>query len=680
MQPVNQPMEVRGTPAWNGREAARYAAPMSVLETDRAATTPDWSIDEARRLYRVDEWGKGYFAINARGHLTVRPDQRPGPEVDLRELVAGLQARGLNTPLLLRFPDLLRHRMREIYDAFQEAIAENGYRGRYIAVYPIKVNQQRHVVDEVYRYGADLGFGLEVGSKPELLAALAITGDGSERPILCNGFKDDEYIESAVLARKLGRNIIPVIESMPELRLIVKHGERYAIAPRFGIRVKLAASGAGRWSESAGYRSKFGLTIPELLDAMKYLDEHGMTQGLELLHCHMGSQIHDIKNIKDGVNELAHVYVELKRMGAKLEYLDIGGGLAIDYDGSQSNFESSMNYTLAEYASDVVYRVMNVCDNADVPHPTIITECGRAMVAFHSLLVFDVLGSASVEQRFAVPANLEEQLGEEVPQPIFDLLDAYRTASEEESLVQAYHDARHARDEAMHLFTLGYLSLPLRGLAERLFWATCTQLRALAQKLEEMPEELEDLEQDLRDTYFCNFSLFQSVPDSWALRQIFPVMPIHRLDEEPTRRGILADITCDSDGKLDLFQDPRVIMKTLELHPIKEGDEYYLAVFLVGAYQETLGDLHNLFGDTHVVHVKVEADGSWSIAELVEGDTVREVLAYFQYDPEDLFDHMFQDCETAVREGRMTVNESRSLLSFYRSGLNGYTYLEGEDT
>jgi arginine decarboxylase len=652
---------------------------MSVLTSDRAATSSGWDIEQARDLYRVAEWGKGYFGVNARGRVTVRPRQDEGPEVDLLEVIEGLQARGLTTPLLLRFPELLEHRMREIYGAFQEAINENGYRGKYIAVYPIKVNQQRHVVDEVYRYGAELGFGIEVGSKPELLAALALTGTGGERPILCNGFKDDEYIESAVLARKLGRNIIPVVESMPELRLIVKHGERYGIAPRFGVRVKLAASGAGRWSESAGYRSKFGLTIPEVLDAMKYLGEHNMIGGLELLHCHMGSQIHDIKNIKDGINELAHVYVELRRMGAGLAYLDVGGGLAVDYDGSQSNFESSMNYTLAEYASDVVYRVMNVCDNADVAHPTIITECGRAMVAFHSLLAFDVLGSASVEQRFAVPENLEEQLAEDVPQPIFDLIDAYRTASEEESLVQAYHDARHARDEAMHLFTLGYLSLQLRGLAERLFWATCTQLRALAERLDEMPEELEDLEQDLRDTYFCNFSLFQSVPDSWALRQIFPVMPIHRLDEQPTRRGVLADITCDSDGKLDLFQDPRVIKKTLELHPVKEGDPYYLGVFLVGAYQETLGDLHNLFGDTHVVHVKVDPDGGWSIAELVEGDSVREVLAYFQYDPEDLFDRMFQDCEAAVREGRLTVNESRSLLSFYRSGLNGYTYLEGEE-
>jgi arginine decarboxylase len=654
---------------------------MSVLETDRAAAPSDaeeWTLDSARELYRIDDWGKGYFGINDRGRVTVRPRQDAKSEVDLLEVVHGLHARGLTAPLLLRFPDLLEHRLEEIYRAFQDAIAENSYRGRYHAVYPIKVNQQRHVVDEVYRYGARFGFGLEVGSKPELLAALAVSHSEGERPIVCNGFKDDEYIESAVLARKLGRNILVVVESFPELLLIAKHSERYGIAPRFGVRVKLAASGAGRWSESAGYRSKFGLTIPEVVDAMKLLEERKMAGGFELLHCHMGSQIHDIKNIKDGINELAHVYVELTRMGAGLRYLDVGGGLGVDYDGSQSNFESSMNYTLREYAQDVVYRVMNVCDNAKVAHPTIITECGRAMVAFHSLLIFDVLGSASMEQRFAVPENLEQQLDEDVPQPLFDLLDAYRSVSPA-TLVPSYHDAVQARDEAMHLFSLGYLNLTLRALAERLFWATCGKVRALAAKLDAMPEELEDLDQDFRDTYFCNFSLFQSVPDSWALRQVFPVMPIHRLEVQPTRHGVLADITCDSDGKLDIFPDPRVMKKTLELHAIKDDDEYYLGVFLVGAYQETLGDLHNLFGDTHVVHLKVGDDGHWSIAEVVEGDTVREVLAYFQYDPEDLFDRIFQDCELAVREGRMTVNESRSLLTFYRNGLNGYTYLEAEE-
>jgi len=363
-------------------------------------------------------------------------------------------------------------------------------------------------------------------------------------------------------------------------------------------------------------------------------------------------------------------------MGAGLRYLDVGGGLGVDYDGSQSNFESSMNYTLREYAQDVVYRVMNVCDNAKVAHPTIITECGRAMVAFHSLLVFDVVGSASMEQRFAVPENLEQQLDEDVPQPLFDLLDAYRSVSPA-TLVPSYHDAVQARDEAMHLFSLGYLNLTLRALAERLFWATCGKVRALAAKLDAMPEELEELDQDFRDTYFCNFSLFQSVPDSWALRQIFPVMPIHRLVEEPTRRGILADITCDSDGKLDIFQDPRVMKKTLELHPIKDGDEYFLAVFLVGAYQETLGDLHNLFGDTHAVHVTMDQNGSARLDALVKGDTVKEVLDYVEFDAETLLRKLRTDVETAVRDGRVDYEGAGRLLRFYEEGLHGYTYLEG---
>ncbi|HVS01160.1 MAG TPA: biosynthetic arginine decarboxylase, partial [Thermoanaerobaculia bacterium] len=648
---------------------------MTSTATTEPAAEAAWTLRDAEELYGVGSWGQGYFAINEAGHVTVRPHQAAAPQVDLLELVKGLQERDIWAPVLLRFPDLLAHRLEEISRAFGDAMRDNDYRGRYVAVYPIKVNQQRQVVDEVYRFGAPFGFGLEVGSKPELLAALALAHEGGDRPIVCNGFKDDEYIETTVLARKLGRNIIPVVESPHELGLIAKHSRRYGVEPRFGVRVKLAATGAGRWSQSAGARSKFGLTIPEILDAMAFLQERGLEKGLTLLHCHMGSQIHDIKNIKDGINELAHVYVELTRMGAGLEYLDVGGGLGVDYDGSQSNFESSMNYTLGEYAGDVVYRIMNVCDNAGVAHPTIVTECGRAMVAFHSLLVFNVVGASGLEERYAIPADLEQQLDEEVPQPIFDLLDAYRSVSPDR-LVQSYHDALHARDEAMHLFTLGYLSLPLRGLAERLFWATCTRLRDLAQGLDELPEELEELDQDLRDTYFCNFSIFQSVPDSWALRQIFPVMPIHRLDEEPTRRGVLADITCDSDGKMDLFQDARVIKKTLELHPLRPGEDYYLGIFLLGAYQETLGDLHNLFGDTHVVHVKVEGDGRWSIQDVVEGDSVREVLSYFQYDPDQLFARMRQGCEAAVAGGQMTVGESRALLSFYRSGLAGYTYLE----
>jgi arginine decarboxylase len=650
---------------------------MSVIEQEISAA--EWSLADAAEVYGIEAWGKGYFGINERGHLTVRPRQRPDQEVDLLELVAGLEARGISSPVLLRFTDLLAHRLQEIHDAFARAIAENEYRGRYIAVYPVKVNQQRQVVEQIYRFGEPFGFGLEVGSKPELLAALGMTRNAGERPIICNGFKDDEYIESVILARKLGRNVIPVVESFHELELIVKHAQRYGVEPRLGVRVKLAAMGAGRWSDSAGPRSKFGLTVTELLDALDYLQRRDLAHALELLHCHMGSQIHDIKNIKDGIAELAHIYAELSRLGAGLRILDVGGGLGVDYDGSQSNFESSMNYTLEEYAGDVVYRIGNACDNFEVEHPTIITECGRAMVAYHSVLVFNVLGSTGMAERYSVPDDLEEQLDDEVPQPLFDLLDAYRSVAPQR-LVESYHDAVHARDEAMRLFTLGYLSLPLRALAERLFWATSTRIRDLAEATgEEWPEELEGLEEDLRDTYFCNFSVFQSIPDSWALRQIFPVVPIHRLDERPERRAVLGDITCDSDGRVDVFQDPREDKRVLEVHPLREGEEYYLGIFLLGAYQETLGDLHNLFGDTHVVHVTVDAEGHWHIDEVIEGDTVREVLGYFQYDPDGLFDQMRRDCEQAVKAGRMTVDESRSLLRFYRSGLQGYTYLEAED-
>ena len=648
---------------------------MSVsLETETPAG--DWTLESADELYRISAWGHGYFGINEAGHVTVHPRQGEGPAVDLMDVVTGVEARGLGTPMILRFSDILEHRLGEIHRAFDKAIAENDYRGRYIAVFPIKVNQQRHVVEEIYRFGEPYGFGLEVGSKPELLAALGIVRD--DRPILCNGFKDDEYIKSAILARKMGRDVLPIVESAQELELIAKHAEAIDVEPRFGIRVKLASSGAGRWSQSAGTRSKFGLTVSEILDAMDLLEAKGMKHCLKLLHCHMGSQIHDIKKIKDGINELAFVYTELVRMGAGLEMLDVGGGLGVDYDGSRTNFESSMNYTLEEYASDVVYRIMNACDNEGVAHPTIVTECGRAMVAYHSVLIFSAMGSGGVRHAKPIPEDLEKRLDDDVPQPVFDLLDAYRSAKNGR-LVEVYHDAMHAQEEAMSLFNLGYLSLPLRGLVERLFWGTCARIREQLEGLESVPEELEELEGDLRETYFCNFSLFQSIPDSWALRQVFPITPIHRLDERPGHRGVLADITCDSDGKVDLFPHEREMKDVLELHDVRPGEEYYLGAFLVGAYQETLGDLHNLFGDTHVVHLDVDDDGSWQITDVIEGDSVAEVLEYVQYDPEDLLEAVRMDCETAVRKGRMTVTESRSLLRFYRSGLQGYTYLEGEE-
>ena len=637
---------------------------------------PSWKIEDALELYQVQAWGKGYFGINAEGHVVVRPDMNPAHAIDLFELVEGLKARDLTAPVVVRFSDILAHRLRHLHDAFASAIAENDYQNRYAAVFPIKVNQQRTVVEEVYRCGKQFGFGLEVGSKPELLAVMAITEDAPDRLIICNGFKDDSYIEAVILATKLGRSIIPVVENFAELNLILKHAEKYQVRPRIGVRVKLASEGAGRWRESSGEKSKFGLFISEILDLFEILKGRGMLDCLKLVHCHPGSQLQDIRRVKEAINELAHVYGELKGMGAGLEYIDIGGGLGIDYDGSGTNFPSSMNYTLNEYASDVVYRIASVCNAREIPHPTIISESGRAIAAHHSVLVFNALGCSALD-KFRVTGRVEEDYGgkEDIPQPVLDLFDAYRSVSERR-LVECYHDALQAREQALQMFNLGYLNLQFRGLAERLYWATCTRVRDICRKLDEVPEELEGLEAQLSDIYFCNFSIFQSLPDSWAIDQLFPLMPIHRLAERPTRNAVLADITCDSDGKIDRFVSLRDVRRTLVLHDLVPGEEYYLAAFLVGAYQETLGDLHNLFGDTHVVHIRLHDEGGWWIEEIVKGDTANEVLGYMQYEVERLFPQLSRDCERAVREGRMSLAESQALRRFYENELNGYTYLE----
>jgi arginine decarboxylase len=540
------------------------------------------------------------------------------------------------------------------------------------------VNQQRLVVEEVYRSGREFGFGLEVGSKPELLVAMAIADD-TDRVIICNGFKDDSYIETVMLAAKLGRKIIPVVENFVELGLILKHANKYGVRPQIGVRVKLAAEGAGRWRESAGEKSKFGLFITEILEVVEELRRHEMLDCLKLVHCHTGSQLQDIRRVKEAVTELAHVYAELKMLGAGLEYIDIGGGLGVDYDGSRTNYESSMNYSLNEYASDVVYRIGSVCDARHITHPQIISESGRAIAAHHSVLVFNVLGASALDQ-FRIGNRLEEDAAGqgEIPQPVRDLYDAYRSVSERR-LVECWHDALQAREQALQMFNLGYLSLPQRGLAERLYWATCARVRDHARRLHEMPEELEGLEAILSDIYFCNFSLFQSLPDSWAIGQLFPIMPIHRLGERPTRNAVLADITCDSDGKIDRFVSMRETKRTLEVHELKKDEEYYLATFLVGAYQETLGDLHNLFGDTHVVHIRLDDDGSWWIEETVKGDTALQVLGYMEYDTDELHPRLARDCEKAVREGRLTLAESQRLKRFYEAELNGYAYLEPAD-
>jgi arginine decarboxylase len=637
-----------------------------------------WKVEDSLDLYGVNAWGNGYFGINAAGHVVVRPDQTDEHEIDLLEVIQGLAARDLTTPVVVRFSDILRHRLKRLHDAFATAIAENDYKNRYCAVYPIKVNQQRLVVEEVYGYGREFGFGLEVGSKPELLAVMAMTEGESERMIVCNGFKDDAYIEAVILAAKLGRTIIPVVENFSELNLILKHARKYEVRPRIGVRVKLASEGAGRWRESAGEKSKFGLFVTEILELFRTLKEQGMEDCLQLVHCHPGSQLQDIRRVKDAVNELAHVYAELKLMGAGLKYIDIGGGLGVDYDGSRTNYESSMNYSIAEYASDVVYRIGSVCNARGVEHPVIVSESGRAIAAHHSLLVFDVLGCSMLD-KFRVSAQLEQEVkaGERVPQPVQDLVDTYRSMSERR-LVECYHDSQQAREQALQMFNLGYLSLEARGLMERLYWATCAKIRDMCRRLESVPEELEGLEGILSDIYFCNVSIFQSLPDSWAIDQMFPVMPVHRLDECPTRNAVLADITCDSDGKIDHFVSLRETKRTLELHELREGEPYYVAVFLVGAYQETLGDLHNLFGDTHVVHIKLHDEGGWWIEETVKGDTAAEVLRYMQYDVERLFPQFARDCERGVREGRISLAESQSLRRFYEAQLNGYTYLEAD--
>jgi arginine decarboxylase len=637
-----------------------------------------WSIEDSLDVYQVLAWGKPYFNINAAGHVVVRPDGSPDREIDLYEVVEGLRARDLSTPVVVRFSDILHHRLQRLHKAFATAIAENDYKNEYRAVFPIKVNQQRLVVEEVYRYGKEFNFGLEAGSKPELLAVMALTEDAPDRMIVCNGFKDDSYIEAVILATKLGRTIIPVIENFDELKLVLKHSEKYQVKPRIGVRVKLASEGAGRWRDSAGEKSKFGLFVTEILELVRILRERNMLDSLELVHCHPGSQLHDIRRVKDAINELAHVYAELKLMGAGLKYIDIGGGLGVDYDGSGTNFESSMNYTINEYASDVVYRIGSVCNARGIDHPMIVSESGRATAAHHSVLVFNALGSSALD-RFRVAGNVEEDYRgtEELPQPVLDLFEAYRGISERR-LVECYHDALQAREQALQMFKLGLLSLEFRGLAERLYWATCAKIRDYCRKLQRIPEELAGLELILSDTYFCNFSVFQSLPDSWAIDQVFPIMPIHRLNERPTRNGVLADITCDSDGKIDRFVSQREVKRTLELHELRPGEEYYLGVFLVGAYQETLGDLHNLFGDTHVVHIRLHEQGGWWIDEIIKGDTAGEVLRYMQYDVDRLYPQFQRDCERAVREGRMTLAESQALRRFYESELNGYTYLEAD--
>jgi arginine decarboxylase len=634
--------------------------------------SPSWSITEAAELYDVPRWGQGYFSINELGHLQVHPTRDVARGVDLKRLIDRLQLRGLAVPILLRFTDILKHRLGEIHQAFEHAMGQHQYQGRYCCVYPIKVNQQRQVVEEVLNFGTRYGFGLEAGSKPELLAVAALAAN--ETPIICNGFKDFEFIEMAMLAQKMGRQIIPVVEKYTELELILEYAEKVGVRPTIGMRVKLAARGSGRWHSSGGFRSKFGLTVTEILRGLDELKARGLEDCFKLLHFHLGSQITHIRIIKHALNEAARVYCELARLGAGLRYLDVGGGLGVDYDGSQTNFESSMNYTLQEYANDVVYHIQTVCDEAGVAHPTIVSESGRAVSAYHSMLVFNVLGTIGFGEE-TIPTVVRDDF----EQPLIDLIETYHSVTQRNA-VESYHDAQQALDMAMNLFSGGYLSLEQRAHAENLYWAIAEKINKLCKGMDDVPEDLQTLEELLSDTYFCNFSLFQSIPDSWAIKQLFPVMPIHRLNEPPVNHAVIGDITCDSDGKLDQFIDRRDVKKTVLLHRFN-GEPYYLGVFLVGAYQEILGDLHNLFGDTHAVHVTLSDNGDEGpdgarIDHIIKGDTVSEVLKYVEFDPETLMGKVRRDVEAAVNAGRMEDSQAGRLLKFYEEALMGYTYLE----
>lgn len=627
-----------------------------------------WVTQDASDLYDVPRWGKGYFSISKAGTLLVHPNRNPNQSVDMKELVDRLQMRGMDLPILLRFNGILRDRMHEIAAAFSRAIADHDYQGKYSCVYPIKVNQQRQVVEKIVEYGRELGFGLEAGSKPELLAVVAMTD--ADTPIICNGFKDAEFIEMAMLAQKIGRRVIPVVEKYTELEMILKYAEKVGVRPQIGMRVKLAARGSGRWQGSGGFRSKFGLTVSEVLRGAAELESRGMADCFKLLHFHLGSQITNIRHVKSALTEAGRIYSDLVKRGAGVDIIDVGGGLGVDYDGSQTNFESSVNYTLQEYANDVVYHLHTVCEDAGVPHPNIISESGRAIAAYHAVLVFGVLGVSGLGNGVTVP----DAFPDEYEQPLHTLLETHKQIVPR-NLLESFHDAQQALDMAMNLFAAGYLPLDQRSIAETLFWAICRKLREQVRELEYTPDELKGLDRMLSDTYFCNFSLFQSMPDSWAIKQLFPVMPIHRLDERPIRHAVLGDVTCDSDGKIDQFIDLRDVKHSLRLHEY-DGSPYYLGSFLIGAYQEILGDLHNLFGDTNTVHVDVAENGEVVFGELVKGDTVHEVLRYVSFHYGDLVNRLQGAVETAVQSGLLDHAEAGRFVKFYEAALHGYTYLE----
>jgi len=626
-----------------------------------------WRIEDSEELYNIRGWGSNYFSINSKGNVVVTP-QKNKASVDLIELMDELTVRDVPNPVLLRFPDILDDRIETISNCFKSAAEEYEYHAQNFIIYPIKVNQMRQVVEEIVSHGKKFNIGLEAGSKPELHAVIAIDPD-SESLIICNGYKDEDYIELALLAQKMGKRIFIVVEKLSELRLIASVAKRLKINPLIGVRIKLASSGSGKWEDSGGDSSKFGLTSSELLEALDFLKKNKMEKCLRLIHFHIGSQVTKIRRIKNALREAAQFYVQLHQLGFQVDFVDIGGGLGVDYDGTRSSTsESSINYTVQEYVNDSVYSFVDAADKNDIPHPNIITESGRSLTAHHSILLFEVLETTN-HPTWNEDEEIEED-DHELVKEIYELWDKLTLPR----MIETWHDALQIREEALDRYSLGMLDLVTRARVERLFWSLSKDIQQMSVSLKHIPDEFRHLSKLLADKYFCNFSLFQSLPDSWAVDQIFPIMPIHRLDEKPSKSATLQDITCDSDGKIENFIATRNISHYLPVHQLKQKEKYYLGVFLVGAYQEILGDLHNLFGDTNAVHVSVTKDG-YEIDQIIDGETVADVLDYVQYSPKKLVRTVETWVTSSVKKGRITAEEGKEFLSNYRSGLYGYTYL-----
>lgn len=627
-----------------------------------------WRIEDSAELYNINGWGIDYFSINEKGHVTVSP-KKGGASVDLRNLLEELHLQDVASPMLIRFPDILDNRIERMASCFKNASEEYGYKAQNFIIYPIKVNQMRPVVEEIVSHGKKFNIGLEAGSKPELHAVIAINTD-NDSLVICNGYKDEDYIELALLAQKMGRRIFLVVEKLNELKLIAAVSQRLKIKPNLGIRIKLASAGSGKWEESGGDVSKFGLTSSELLEAMELLEKMEMKDCLQFIHFHIGSQINKIRKIKLALREASQFYVQMHQKGFDIKFVDIGGGLGVDYDGTRSaNSESSINYTIQEYVNDSIATFVDASDKNNIPHPNIITESGRSLTAHHSILIFEVLETASL------PAwNEVEKIEESDHELVKELYDLWDNITQPRML-ETYHDAQQIREEALDLFSLGLLNLDMRAKIERLFWSLLREINHMISEVKHAPEELRQLPKLLSEKYFCNFSLFQSLPDSWAIDQIFPIMPIQRLNEKPERSATLQDITCDSDGKIDNFISTKNLAYYLPVHALKPGEPYYIGVFLVGAYQEILGDLHNLFGDTNAVHVTVDESG-YTIDQIIDGETVAEVLDYVQYNANKMVRAVERWVSASVKSGYISNEEGKEFLSNYRSGLYGYTYLE----